>query len=173
MRTTDCVPGSSGIPSRKLRRWVTAEMREGFEELLGGRLRACVGGAYFEVLLHEGCGGGRPGASLGISQSAEAKDVEDDDDNSGKGERRASEAAFAHADAHQPESIDRCDDEGEAVGSGDGREADQQGIIDLGDTEQIPRKTGDAGAGEFYRNPGEGDQQQRSLASEAVARRRR
>ena len=109
------------------------------------------------------------GEGLRICDEAQACDVEDDDDDSGDGEGGASEAALADADADEPESVDGGDDEGEAVDAGDGGEAGQQRIVDLGVAEQIPGQAGDAGAGEFHGDPGERNQQKSGLAAEASA----
>ncbi len=71
---------------------------------------------------------------------------------------RARVAALADADADEPERVDGGDDEGEAVDSGDGREAGEQRVVDLGDAEQVPGQAGDAGAGQFYGDPGKRDE---------------
>ena len=129
-------------------------------------MRAGVGCSYFEVLLDEGCCGGC-GGGLGVCNETEAGDVEDDDDDSRRGKGQTCVAALADANADKPERVDGGDDEGEAIGSGDGSEAGQQRIVDLGDAEDIPRESGDAGAGEFYGYPYEGDEQKDGLATEA------
>ncbi len=74
------------------------------------------------------------------------------------GERRARESALAYAEADKPEGVDGGDDERDSVDSGDGRETGQDRAVHLGDAEQVPGQAGDAGAGEFYRDPGEGYQ---------------
>ncbi len=83
------------------------------------------------------------------------------------GKSRASEAALADANADEPERVDGGDEEGEAIDAGDGCETCQQGVIDLGVAEQVPGQAGDAGAGEFYGDPGEWNQEKSGLATEA------
>ena len=100
---------------------IAAEVGEGVQELLGCGLGAGVGSSDFEVLLNESRGGSG-GRGLRVCDEAQACDVNDDDDDSRDGEGRASEAALADTDADEPESVDRGDDKGEAVGSGDGGE---------------------------------------------------
>jgi hypothetical protein len=128
-------------------------------------LRAGVGGSYLEILLYEGgcCGGGR---RLRVCDEAKPDDVDNDDDDPGGGEQRSGVAALAEADAKEPESVYRRDDEGEAVGSCDGRQVDQHWVVNLSDAENIPRKTGDAGSGEFYGHPREGYDYQGGLTAE-------
>ena len=60
------------------------------------------------------------------------------------------------------------DDEGETVDPGDGREAGEERVVDLGVAEQIPGKAGDAGAGQLHGYPGEGHKQKSALAAEAL-----
>src|SRR5580700_12108504 len=112
--------GEFGSSQEKLLRGVAAEVGEGVEELLGCRLRAGVGGSYLEILLYEGgCRGGR--RRLWVCDEAKTQNVDNDDDDSGGGEQRPGVAALAEADAKEPEGVDRRNDEGEAVGSCDGR----------------------------------------------------
>lgn len=135
--------------------------------MLSGELRARVGGANLEVLLDES-GGGGGGRWLRSCDRAEAEDVENDDGDSGEGEDGAREAALAKTNADEPESVYGGDDEGEAVGSGDRGEASQQRVVDLSDTENIPRQTGDAGSGEFDGDPGEWHENERGLPAEST-----
>jgi hypothetical protein len=66
----------------------------------------------------------------------EGEDVKDDDGDSGCGKGRTGVTAIAETDAKQPEGVDRGDDKGEAVDSGDGSEARQHGIVYLSDDEE-------------------------------------
>ena len=74
--------------------------------------------------------------------------------------------ALAQADTDEPERVDEGDDERKAVGSGDGGQANEEGVIDLGDAEQIPGQAGDARAGEFHGDPKEWREQKRGLEAE-------
>src|ERR1700761_1788907 len=158
--------GEFGSSQEKLLRGVAAEIGEGVEELLSCRLRAGVGGAYLEVFLYEG-GGRDGGRRLWVCDEAKTQNVDDNDDDSGGGEHGPGIAALAEADAKEPEGVDRRNDEGDSVGSRDGRQVNQHRIVHLGDAEKIPGKTGDAGSGEFYGHPREGYEEQSELATEA------
>ena len=89
-------------------------------------------------------------------------DVKDDDRYADDGEDGAGESVLADSDTNEPEGVDCSDDEGEAVGSGDGGKPREQRVIDLSDAENVPGKTGDPGSGEFDRYPGERNEQQSS-----------
>ncbi len=109
-------------------------------------LRAGVGCSYLDVLLNEGrCG--RGGRGLGICDQSQACDVEHNDADPRDGERRASEAVLADANAAEPEGVHRRDDKGETVDAGDRCETRKQRVIDLGVAERVPGQAGDAGAG--------------------------
>src|SRR6202020_1766566 len=63
-------------------------------------------------------------------------------------------------------------DEADAVDAGDGCEAREQRIVDLGVAEQVPGQAGDAGASEFDGDPEEWREQQRALDSKTRAAQR-
>ncbi len=149
-------------------RWVAAEIRERVQELLGCRLGACVGGSYLEILLNECCGGGG-GFGLSVRDEAKPQDVTDDDDDSADGQCWTSETSFAQTDTHQPECVDQSNDEGESIGSGDGREPCQEWVVYLGNAEKIPRQTCDARTRQLNSDPCERDQQESGLTAKANA----
>ncbi len=137
--------GKLGNAQQKLSRRITAEIREGFEQLLGGGLRARVGGAHLQVLLDQrGVDGGR--YIPWVLYSAQRCNVEHNDDDAGDGERNTGVPAFPDTDADEPKSVDCGDDKGEPIGSGNGSQPNQDRIIDLGYAQEIPWKPRDAGA---------------------------
>ena len=96
-------------------------------------------------------------------------DINHDNDYARKSKSRTGESPLAHTDADEPERVDGGDDKGKPIDSGNWSKASKKRVVDLRDAKLVPGKASDAGAGQFHGDPGERNEKECCLTSEAYA----